>query len=63
MKILMQPIEMVAWFTKEGVINPIRYRVTSESELVVYTKAFIKYCSVLFLMVYLASHILHVTME
>ncbi|WP_088186367.1 hypothetical protein [Desulfosporosinus sp. FKA] len=36
MKILMRPIEMLAWFTKEGVINPIRYRITSEqSESVV----------------------------
>lgn len=36
MKILMRPIEMVTWFTKEGVINPVRYRVTSEqSESVV----------------------------
>lgn len=30
MKILMWPIEMAAWFTQEGVINPIRYRVTSD---------------------------------
>jgi hypothetical protein len=30
MKILMRPIEVLAWFTREGVINPIRYRVTSE---------------------------------
>ncbi|AFM40409.1 hypothetical protein Desaci_1386 [Desulfosporosinus acidiphilus SJ4] len=30
MKILMRPIEMLSWFTKEGVINPIRYRITTE---------------------------------
>ena len=27
MKILMKPIEMIAWFTIDGVPNPIRYRV------------------------------------
>ena len=42
MKILMKPIEMIAWFNKEGVLNPIRYKldgmvskvdqVTSKSE-------------------------------
>lgn len=41
MKIVMKPIEMIAWFTKDGVANPIRYRlddqvirvqVTSKSE-------------------------------
>jgi len=41
MKILMEPIEMIAWFTKDGVPNPIRYKldgvvikvqVTSKSE-------------------------------
>ena len=26
MKILMKPIEMIAWFTEEGVPNPIRFR-------------------------------------
>ena len=29
MKILMQPIEMIAWFTLEGTPNPIRYKITS----------------------------------
>lgn len=42
MKVLMKPIEMIAWFTQEGVPKPIRYRldgnvikvekVTSKSE-------------------------------
>ena len=42
MKILMKPIEMIAWFTKEGVPNPVRFKldgmvskvdqVTSKSE-------------------------------
>jgi len=27
MKILMKPIEMIAWFTEEGVPKPIRYKV------------------------------------
>jgi len=26
MKILMQPIEMIAWFTKDGVPKPIRFK-------------------------------------
>lgn len=25
MKILMRPIEMIAWFSKDGVPNPVRY--------------------------------------
>lgn len=25
----MRPIEMIAWFTQEGVPNPIRYKITS----------------------------------
>ncbi|HBW36315.1 hypothetical protein [Desulfosporosinus sp. BICA1-9] len=29
MKILMQPIEMIAWFTQEGTPNPIHYKLTS----------------------------------
>lgn len=42
MRILSKPIEMIAWFTKDGVLNPIRYKldgivskvdqVTSKSE-------------------------------
>jgi len=30
MRILMQPIEMIAWFTIEGIPNPIRYKLTSD---------------------------------
>ena len=30
MRILMQPIEMIAWFTLEGTPNPIRYRMISD---------------------------------
>ena len=26
MKVLMKPIEMIAWFTKDGVPNPVRYK-------------------------------------
>ncbi len=29
MRILMQPIEMIAWFTLAGTPNPIRYKMTS----------------------------------
>ncbi|MDP4127607.1 MAG: hypothetical protein Q8912_11765 [Bacillota bacterium] len=32
MRILMQPIEMIAWFTREGIPNPIRYRLTSGND-------------------------------
>lgn len=32
MKILMQPIEMIAWFTLEGTPNPIRYKMTSDDD-------------------------------
>jgi len=27
MRVLMKPIEMIAWFTTDGVPNPIRYRI------------------------------------
>jgi len=30
MKVLMKPIEMIAWFTKEGVPNPVRYKLDGE---------------------------------
>ncbi|TGE32910.1 hypothetical protein [Desulfosporosinus sp. Sb-LF] len=30
MRILMQPIDMIAWFTREGIPNPIRYKLTSD---------------------------------
>lgn len=30
MKILMRPIDMIAWFTTEGVPRPIKYRLTEE---------------------------------
>lgn len=30
MKVLMKSIEMIAWFTKEGVPKPIRYKVDDE---------------------------------
>nr|WP_042333292.1 hypothetical protein [Desulfosporosinus meridiei] len=29
MRILMQPIEMIAWFNLEGIPNPIRYKIAS----------------------------------
>lgn len=32
MKVLMKPIEMIAWFTKDGFPIPLRYRITSEDE-------------------------------
>ena len=30
MRILMQPIEMIAWFTQEGTPNPLRYKLISD---------------------------------
>ncbi|SET54400.1 hypothetical protein SAMN05660297_02706 [Natronincola peptidivorans] len=31
MKLLMKPIEMIAWFTKEGVPTPIKYRLMEDA--------------------------------
>jgi len=30
MKILMKPIEMIAWFSKDGVPNPVRYKLDNQ---------------------------------
>jgi len=27
MKIVMKPIEMIAWFNKDGVLTPVRYKI------------------------------------
>lgn len=32
MKVLMRPIEMIAWFTEQGIPNPIKYRTTLEDK-------------------------------
>lgn len=32
MRIVAKPIDMVAWFTKEGEPRPVRFRVTNEEE-------------------------------
>lgn len=32
MRVLMQPIEMIAWFTLEGIPNPIRYKLASDDD-------------------------------
>ncbi|NLW22982.1 MAG: hypothetical protein GXY88_07000 [Tissierellia bacterium] len=32
MKVLMKPIEMIAWFPKEGVPIPLRYRITTSDD-------------------------------
>lgn len=32
MKVLMKPIEMIAWFTEDGVPNPLRYRIQGENQ-------------------------------
>lgn len=35
MKVLMKPIEMIAWFTQEGIPNPIRYKLSEDASNVV----------------------------
>ena len=30
MKIVARPVEMVAWFTQEGMLKPVRFRLVSE---------------------------------
>lgn len=32
MKILAKPIDVVAWFTKEGIPRPVRFRIENEEE-------------------------------
>lgn len=32
MKVVAKPIEMVAWFTVDGVPNPVRFRIKDENE-------------------------------
>lgn len=32
MKVLMKPIEMIVWFTRDGVPNPIKYRISENKE-------------------------------
>lgn len=44
MKILMKPIEMIAWFVKDNYPIPLRYRITSEDE----TNTVIKIDKILF---------------
>ncbi|HHV63607.1 MAG TPA: hypothetical protein GXX46_00800 [Peptococcaceae bacterium] len=32
MKVYMQPIESIVWFTKEGIPHPIRFRIQAEDQ-------------------------------
>ncbi|MCX7745975.1 MAG: hypothetical protein N2645_03645 [Clostridia bacterium] len=32
MKILMKPVEMIAWFTRDGVPNPLKYKLQNENK-------------------------------
>lgn len=32
MKVLMKPVEMIVWFTRDGVPTPIKYRVLEDKE-------------------------------
>jgi hypothetical protein len=34
MKILMKPIDMIAYFTKDGIPHPIKYRINFEKDLI-----------------------------
>jgi hypothetical protein len=38
MKVVAKPIEMIAWFTKDGVPNPIRFKIEGEDEAVAVIK-------------------------
>lgn len=38
MKVLMKPIEMIAWFTKDGVPTPIKYKLYLEDDTVAIIK-------------------------
>ncbi|MDP4183302.1 MAG: hypothetical protein Q8942_19705 [Bacillota bacterium] len=31
MKVLMKPIELIAWFTKDGAPNPLKYKIQGEN--------------------------------
>lgn len=31
MKVLMKPVDMIAWFTKDGIPNPLKYRMQDEN--------------------------------
>ena len=44
MKIYMQPIESIAWFTREGIPHPLKYRILTEDN----TYKTIKVAKVLF---------------
>ncbi|UWG98285.1 hypothetical protein LPY66_05635 [Dehalobacter sp. DCM] len=30
MKVYMQPVELIAWFTRDGIPQPLKYRITAE---------------------------------
>lgn len=32
MKVLMKPIEMIAWFTEQGIPHPVKYRTTLDDK-------------------------------
>jgi hypothetical protein len=32
LKIIEKPVEVVAWYTKEGIMNPIRFRIIDDEE-------------------------------
>lgn len=35
MKVIAKPIQMIAWFNKDGSINPIRFKVEEDGEKVI----------------------------
>lgn len=44
MKVIVKPIEMVAWFTRDGSSNPVRFRILykDESESVIKINRIVK---------------------
>ena len=38
MKVLMKPIEMIAWFTRDGKANPIKYQLTNDEKEIITIK-------------------------
>lgn len=34
MKVVAKPIEMIAWFTKDGILSPLRFRIEGEDQTV-----------------------------
>lgn len=42
MKVVAQPIQMIAWFNKDGSINPIRFKIDEEESKVIKIERILK---------------------